>query len=101
MDKVILKKLTFKLFEFYYSDLTPNDNNLDKYVYFKDKNDVKRIRLTPFHGKYLLGYYKQDFELIKQHVPVSKWFFEKFIMEWVEEKYGYDIDGVLLPLKRF
>ena len=74
---------------------------MDKYVYFKDNNDVKRIRLTPFHGKYLLGYYKQDFELIKQHVPVSKWFFEKFIMEWVEEKYGYDIDGVLLPLKRF
>ena len=100
MDKERLKKLTFRFFDVYYGKLTSNDNNLDKYVLFMDDTNEKKFKLVPFNGKYLLGYYKKDFNKIKESIPpLTKWFYEKYITEWVENKYGYELSGVLLPLK--
>ena len=94
------KELIFKMFDVYYKELTMKDNNLDNYMIFFDKNDKRKLLLNPFHGEYLLGYYKSDFKTLNSMNPnITKWFFEKYIAEWFANKYDVKINGVLLPLK--
>jgi hypothetical protein len=104
MDKEKKKEIIFKMFNMFYNNLTSNDNNLDKKNYFSDETG-HRLVLVPYqlsddNKKYYLGYYKKDFKKLNSLNPkLTKWFFEKYLVEWFEQTYGYKPDGVLLPLK--
>lgn len=98
MDKK--KQIIFKMFDVYYKNLTMKDNNLDNYMIFFDENNKRKLLLNPFHDEYLLGYYKSDFKTLNDMNPkITKWFFEKYVVEWFENRYDVKINGVLLPLK--
>lgn len=96
------KEIIFKMFDVFYKNLTMRDNNLDKYMIFFDADDKRKIVLRPFLDGYSLGYFRNDFKTLNTMNPnITKWFFEKYIVEWFQNKYDIKINGVLLPLKSY
>jgi hypothetical protein len=101
MDSTRKKEVLYKLFDLFYGGLEPNDNNLDKHVNFIE-DGKRKLYLVPFiDDRFLLGYYKVDFDKMKKYYPgMTKWFFEKYIVQWMKDKYGFNVDSTLLPIKR-
>jgi len=101
VNKEMLLKASKIVFDSYYSDIDNiNDNNIDKYEYYKADGKIK-LQVREHSGLKYLGFYKKDRTMIQNMIPISDYMFSKLLKDWFINKYNIKIDSVLLPLKRY
>jgi hypothetical protein len=101
VNKEMLLKSSKIVFDGYYSDIDDiNNNNLDKYEYYKADGKIK-LQVREHSGLKYLGFYKKDRDMIQNMIPISDYMFSKLLKEWFINKYNVDIDSVLLPFNRY
>jgi hypothetical protein len=101
VNKEMLLKSSKIVFDGYYSDIDDiNNNNLDKYEYYKADGKIK-LQVREHSGLKYLGFYKKDRDMIQNMIPISDYMFSKLLKDWFINKYNVEIDSVLLPFNRY
>ena len=94
MTKDKLKELTHRLFDSYYQIKDVDYHYSGLYIGYSEANSNRKLSVYKTNGRVDLEYFNKDKDNIQKLIPISDYYFNKYIIEWFSQKFMIQVDCI-------
>lgn len=94
MTKDKIKELTHRLFDLYYQIKDIDYHYSGLYIGYSEDKSILKLSIYKTYGRVDLEYFNKDKYYIQKLIPISDYYFNKYIIEWFSQKFMIQVDCI-------